>query len=67
MIVTLLFTACLNLAEPSSCKEIAPPMDSGLSCPMQGEIVMQAWLSDHPKYHRLGGWKCRYGVPERKA
>lgn len=68
MIATLILSVCL-ISDPSICEDVSPPLDPGLFCPVQGEIVVQAWLDEHPKWMRKAGtgWKCQIGLPEQKA
>lgn len=65
MIATLFITVCLNL---SICQQVELPLDDGVACAsIGGQIAAQLWLDDHPKWQFIPGWRCRYGVPERKA
>lgn len=63
--ITLVLIVCLASA-PDVCREEQPPLDDCISCAIQGQIVAQDWLNEHPKW-MLKGWRCRYGAPERKA
>lgn len=65
MTATLLLTVCLNL---TICQEVSPPLGEGTSCDgIGGQIAALLWLAEHPKWNLIPGWRCRYGVPERKA
>lgn len=65
MIATLLITVCLNLVV---CEQVAPRLEDGTWCEgIGGQIAAWRWLDEHPKWHLIPGWRCRYGQPERKA
>lgn len=65
--VTLILIVCLS-ATPNICQEKTPPVEiaNAMSCAIQGQIIAQEWLNDHPKW-LLRGWRCRLGRPERAS
>ena len=63
---TLLLVVCLNLADPSSCREEHVTVPEGMNCLRHGQIIGLEWLEDHPKWS-LKGWRCRMGGKERGA
>jgi hypothetical protein len=66
MMATLILVVCLA-ATPDVCREEQPPVDANaMSCAVQGQIMAQEWLDEHPKW-LLRGWRCRFGRPERGA
>lgn len=63
-IVQLVLVVCLS-ATPDVCREALPPGNfSMLGCAIQGQVLAQEWLDEHPKW-QLRGWRCRriYGRP----
>ena len=58
--LSLVLVFCLSVA-PADCQEVRPTLDQDLSSPMacvlEGQVVAQDWLADHPKW-LLAGWRC---------
>ena len=63
--ITLILLVCLA-GSTDVCKEEAPPTPEGFYCAVQGQFIASEWIEEHPAWV-LRGWRCRYGVPERKA
>ena len=63
----LVLVFCL-MSSPTSYREERPQL-AGLSpmgCVMQGQIVAQEWLADHPKW-TFKAWRCEQNLPRRRA
>jgi hypothetical protein len=62
--MSLILVICLSTA-PDVCREEQAPADveSAMSCAMDGQLIAQQWLEDHPKW-TLRGWRCRSGASE---
>jgi hypothetical protein len=63
----LVLVFCL-MSSPGACREERPVLAdlSPMGCMMQGELVAQEWLADHPKW-TLSGWRCEQNLPRRRA
>lgn len=63
--VALILVVCLA-ATPDVCREEQPPVEvaNAMSCAVQGQVIAQEWLDEHPKW-TLRGWRCRFGRAER--